>query len=215
MAMQYSNLTYSSNNTSVSSLTTATITPANGSLIIVSVGNNHDNISTNVPTVSGLSLTWNQIITQNDTSGTQGERSTMFCAAVTGFPSGTLTISWAGQSQSNAGYSVDQFQGAIITNNGINGIRQSAGGSTNGSSQSISLSAFANVNNMCLACFANGGGSTGAGSGFTGITPTSNRFFAEYAVNNATAAYSFTGSNDSVGTAIEIIFGGSFLGAML
>src|SRR5260221_1561104 len=96
MAVAITNLT-SGTAGSVSSVNTASISPAGNKLILVSVGNMVNSGTVNIPTVSGDGLTFVQINTQRGQSNTWC--TTIFRAMVASPSSGALTIDFAGQSQ--------------------------------------------------------------------------------------------------------------------
>jgi len=56
-------------------------------------------------------MTWTQIATRRDTSSDGTRRVTMFRALNASPGSGALTIDFAGQSQANCAWSLDEFSG--------------------------------------------------------------------------------------------------------
>lgn len=203
----------------VSSFNTSSITPQNGSLLLLAVGNRLDSSPSNIPSPSGVVTTWTEIGTVVHPTGggaNQGVRVTLFIGLVSGSPSGQVAVSFGGQTQLDSSYTIEQITGADIRTNGISAVIQQASGSvTSTGSQSLSLATLTNVQNIIYAAFYNGGGAPTVGSGFTLLSnPGGSQMLTEYAQNNTPPSYSYTGPNASAGYAIEIGIaktGGSFL----
>lgn len=217
MALSISNLA-NGRPGAVSSFSTSSITPANGDILLIAIGSRVDGgHGGNTPTVSGLSLTWTQVNTVGDAAGTQGLRMTIYRALVSGSPSGTISVSFGGQSQTDSQYSIEQIAGANTGGtNGANAIVQSVTGNANGASLSISLSALKNVKNIAYGAFVDGatGSTSTVGSGFTALS-NQNAMLTEYKVNTTTVNFSYTGTNDSSGIALELqIASGGFFAVL-
>lgn len=205
MALAISNLTSGRPN-NVSSFNTNSVSPANGSVVIITIGSRVDGgHGGNIPTISsGLSLTWTQLATQNDPAGNQGVRVTIYYAFVSGSPSGVIAVSFGGQTQTDSAYSVEQITGSNTGTGGANTFIQNIGGAVNGNSQSLSLAALKNAKNIAFGAFYNAGGGATIGAGFTSLANVNNQLLTEYKVNTTTVNYTYTGSNDSSGIAVEI-----------
>ncbi len=205
MAFSISNIANGRPN-NVSSFNTSSVSPANGDVIIISIGSRLDGgTGGNIPTVSGLSLTWTSIATQNDAGGTQGVRVTIYRALVSGSPTGVIAVDFAGQQQTDSYYSVEEITGSDTRGtNAANTIVQEVGGNTvSGGSQSISLAGFSNTANIAYGAFLNAGGGSAVGSGFTSLAIVNTQFTTEFKINTTTVNYTYTGSNDSAGIAFE------------
>src|SRR5882672_10399835 len=106
MAITGSNLT-SGAGTAATSFATASITPTSKALVLVAVSQ-HAASAPASPTVSGNSLTYVQVDAVNyDVTGNW--RTTLFRALGTSPSAGTITIDFAGVSQTAVVWSVDQF----------------------------------------------------------------------------------------------------------
>ena len=209
MALAISNLTSGRPN-NVSSFTTNSISPPNGSIVLIAIGSRIDGgTGGNIPTISsGLSLTWTQLATQNDPGGGQGVRMTIYWALVSGSPTGAISVSFGGQTQTDSNYSIEQITGANIGGAGANAFGTPVGGNTaSGGSQSLSLAAFKNAKDIAYGAFYNAGGGATVGSGFTQLVNVAGngQMMTEYKVNSTTVNYSYTGSNDSAGIAVELV----------
>jgi hypothetical protein len=169
-----SNLTSSASTSAQSSYTTASITPTSNNLVIVYVSNT-DSSSAATPTLSGTSLTWTQVGTWSPTAV---RRFTVFRALGASPGSGTLTIDYAGDSQSAAQWTVDQCAG--VTTAGTNGSAAVVANSTSitnntgsylnetDTGNSVTLSALSDANNATLGYVRNNGaGAITSGSGYT------------------------------------------------
>src|SRR3990172_1754051 len=97
MAVTQALLTNGVDGTDTTEYTTASISPSANRLILVMVHSRDNSAPHSVPTVSGLSLTWNQVVTktQTDGGGTVGNTVTVFRALSSSPGSGALTISFA------------------------------------------------------------------------------------------------------------------------
>lgn len=151
MDIQSHVLTNGFNSSSFSSLTTASISPGSGRLILVAVVTKITASDPNTPTMSGCGLTWTQVATVLQT-GSQHVRLTIFRAmSLTAITPGALTISFSGQNQDSGTFDVTEYLGVLTTGtNGANAIVQIVTSNTGGVNPSITLSAFAQNNNANL-----------------------------------------------------------------
>lgn len=141
MAISVTNLTSGQDITDQASYSTAVISPAADSLLIVAA---HNQTPATLPTVSGLSLTWTEraTIVYSTTC-----RLTYFTAVTGASPgSGALTIAHGGTSQANCQWTVDQATGIdtatpvvqTVTTNNLASL---------GTSITATLAAFGSSNN--------------------------------------------------------------------
>ncbi len=208
MAVSATNLTHGEGGTGFTSKATASISPSAGKLYLISITSKKAGQTTNVPTVTGCSLTWVQVNTVNTTVG-QGCRTTVVRAM--GTPTtGTLTIDWAGQSQDRAAWSVDEFSGVVTTgSNGADAVVQSNTNQGSGvTSLTVTLSTFGSSGNAAFGTIsAIGPPAWTVGSGFTELA---NQGTAESGIEvefknsqDTSVDWTFT-SCDPVAVAIEI-----------
>ncbi len=174
-AVTVSNLATMSSVTSASSYTTSSISPSANKLLLLTVASRTGiTANPNQPTVTGNGLTWVAVDSRvyDDTSSSR-RRITLFRAMGTSPTSGTLSIDFGGQTQTNYSAVVDQVSGMDTSGtNGSGAIVQSANNydsSSSSSTLSVTLAAFGNTNNATYGTFANGDGVADptAGSGFT------------------------------------------------
>jgi hypothetical protein len=200
------------NNTTDSSIATASVSPGANKLDIVSVESRNSSATPNVPTVTGASGTWTQIATRLD--ATNSRRVTLFRDLSASPGSGALTISFASQVQDQGiAWSVDEFSRTDTTGtHGSGAIVQSVGGTTSGTNTgfTVTLSALGSANNAAMGFVRNNmGGTISPGSGFTQLSQTSltngTQNEAEWAINKTAVNWTW-GSQTviSVGIAIEI-----------
>lgn len=192
---------------SLSTATTASISPNNNQLILVYVGIKRFGGVPGTPTISGLGLTWVQVGSVTSASGNL--RGTLFRGM--GSPtSGTITVT-PNEACGNIYWTVDQLANVKTTGtNGSDAVVQSATGTTGSTSLSISLSAFGNYFNASYGVIyidATSGISLTPGSNFTQLAVSSSGHIieSEWANNNQTTiSWSWTGSADAVGIGVEI-----------
>ena len=210
MAITAANLTNAVDASSVSTYTTASISPGASKLDIVSVESFFAGTST-VPTVTGASGTWTQIATVTDSSGNR--RVTLFRDLSASPGSGALTIDFAGQVQTTIAWSIDEFSGTDTTGtHGSGALVQSVthattSGATTGFT--ITLAALGSANNAAYGALRNNaGGAVTVGTGFTSLsnqTAGSLVMAAEWAINKTAVAWTWASQTViSVGVAIEI-----------
>lgn len=153
MAVSIVALTNGTGSTTVdnSSFSTGTISdaPSNTLLIarIASVRGNE--VTANIPTCSGLGLTWTQVAA-TVLAASHTHRITLFRAV--GTPSsGTVTFDFAGQTQASAGWSVYRVNETPTGNNGADAIVQQNTVDDSTNPVTVPLNAFADaVNNACF-----------------------------------------------------------------
>jgi len=218
MALTASNLT-ANGSAAASSFTTASITPsANGLVLALFQQRLASGATITIPTATGNNLTWVQIATieYDDLNAPAGrtKRMTLFRAMGASPTTGAITFDLAGQSQSHAAWSVDQWSGMDTSGtNGSGAIVQSVtsfndtGTST---SLTVTLAAFSSVNNGTYGAFANSVGGAGgltAGGSFTllgdGQTAGGNAL-TEYSLSNVTSVNATTAASEIGGIALEI-----------
>lgn len=214
MAITCANVTSGTDSDGNSTATTASISPTSNNLILITISS-RTAISTNpnIPTVTGLGLTW---VTVNsvvwDTTSSSRKRTTIIRALGTVTP-GTLSIDFGGQNQTRAYWIVDQFTG--IDTSGTNGSGAIVQSATNkdetplaaGGTLTVTLSAFSNTGNATYGGFAmdSGNGDVTAGTGFTRISHIDD------SVNAISSATEFRPDNDTTVTAVN---NSTFSGAM-
>lgn len=207
MALAITNLTSGRPN-NVSSFNTNSVSPGSGTTVLISIGSRFGSGSGgNTPTISsGLGATWNQVIAQPSTGGSQGVKMTIYVAVIPSATSGVIAVSFGGQTQVDSSYSVEQIAGGNTGNGGLQAVIQKIGAVvTSSTSQSISLSALKTASDVAFGAFYNGasGVTPTVGSGFTALG-SQGAFLTEYKINTTTVNYSYNGPNDSVGVAFEL-----------
>lgn len=141
-------------NSSGTSYNTASISPTNGKLVIVMVHSRDNSTPHSVPTLSGLSMTWTQIVNKTQANGSVGNSVTFFRGVANG-NSGAITISYA-TTQSRIGWGVIELDNVDTGGtNGSNAIVQTATSGSNSGSGSVgpTLGAFSSVDNATMAGF--------------------------------------------------------------
>ena len=169
MAITTAQLLVNGSNSAGTSYETASVTIVQGRLNLLSVANAYVGGVAAIPTVTGASQTWTQVVTQIDAANVR--RVTIFRSLGVG-SSGALTIDFGGQTQLSCYWTVDSFRDIDKSGaNGENAIVQSAGATNSGSQSGITvtLSAFANANNAAFGAIRTGLGMAGfaQGSGFS------------------------------------------------
>lgn len=217
MAVSVTNLTTGGDTDGNSASTTASITPSSNKLILLTVVS-RTAISTdpNQPTVTGNSLTWvvvNSVV--YDTTSSSRRRVTCLRAMGSSPSSGTVSIDFGGQNQTDVGWVIDEL--SSIDTSGTNGsgaVVQSAlasDGTNTVSTITATLSAFGSANNATYGSIGAGGNTftITAGSGFTiigDIAPSGNmRASSEFRSDNDTSVdFSMSGNQEMGLVAIEI-----------
>jgi hypothetical protein len=139
-------------------------------LVLLAVVNRVSSGTANEPTVTGTARTWTKVLTYTDASG--GRRCTVFRAMNNSDITEGATLDFAGQTQANTGYSVDEFADVDISGvNGSGAVVQSAGATANSTSVTATLSAFGDSYNATYGAGRVGAlGGTTPGSGFTELS---------------------------------------------
>lgn len=213
MAMVVTSLTGSISTTDGTSVSTASITPTTGSLIILAV---ESRIAVGVaggpvsPTVTGCGLTWVEIGNANTSGATPNRQLTLFRAMGTA-STGALTIDFGSETQTHIGWLVFEISGTDTTGtNGSGAIVQFASGNGTGTTALATLAALGSANNMAVGVGLNTNPSViTPGSGFSEInevqeTESGTEFQAEYALNDTTVDSTWTGSGTWIMTAVEV-----------
>ncbi len=224
------NLTSGNTGASTSSVTTASVSPSANKLQLLAVNSrNFTGSAPPAPTVTGCGLTWVQVTNiQYDTGPTSLKRVTLFRAMGASPTTGTLTIDFAGDSQTDVVWSLDEFTGMDTSGtNGSGAIVQSVTAKDEtGSATSITatLAAFASASNATYGAFAHVGPTNGvtasAGSGFTALASPVDAtigLIAEFKTTNDTSVDgSLSGSSFELGMiAVEIAAASSGVSAAL
>lgn len=216
MAITAANLTDGIDTSAGTSATTASITPTGNRLLLAIVASHRsDSVDPAAPSLSGNGLTWVQIGTALwDSTSSSRRRVTLFRAMGASPSAGAVTIDFAGQTQANIAWAIDEFDGVDTSGtNGSGAIVQTAD-STAGINASIeiTLGAFSDAGNATYGGFGCAGDTGIAGTGFT-ILGQGGSF-----ANSLAVASEFKDSNDtsvdltwqddpaqsSGGTAVEI-----------
>lgn len=141
------------------SSSTASVFPSANKLELLSVSSRTSiTANPNQPTVTGNGLTWVAInsVVYDDTSSSR-RRVTLFRAMGSSPSTGTISIDFGGQTQTDIAWSVDQVSGMDTTGtNGSGAIVQNAqnkDSSGTGTSLSVALAAFGNTNNATFGAF--------------------------------------------------------------
>lgn len=143
-------ITETSEVSTTSYVTSATLTPAVNDLYLLAVANRVGSGTPNTPTVTGGGgLTWVQVATvQIPTTTTR--RITVFRALKTsGLTSGTITVDFAGQTQTRVSLSVDEFAGVDTSGTDGSGaiVQSNTGSAASGTTATVTLSAFGDATN--------------------------------------------------------------------
>lgn len=210
MALAFSNLTSGASTVDASSFTTASITPPSDTLILLTVSSRLASGAPNTPTVSGCGLTWVEITNVVNTGGNR--RLTCFRARGSSPTSGTLTIDFGGQSQTEASWISDYVTDSDSSGtNGSGAIVQSATGSAaSGTTSTVTLAAFGSSSNAAYGVHVNTNPSAiTPGSGFTELAENSTSesgtdMQSEYKLNDTTVDATWTGSGSWYSLAVEI-----------
>ena len=204
------NITSAGNSVDQSSYATASVSPAANALMVLAVLNSHGTAAT-LPTVTGASMTWTQIATALDASGTF--RITMFRAMSASPGSGALTIDFGGTTQTGGTWSLAQFTGAQTTGtNGADAVVQSASNTAaSGSSLTVTLgSAFGSASNLAYAAIFHAASETNTtpieqvGLGESSQANPNRSLGHLTSLNDTTSTMSWVTSSINLGMAIEV-----------
>ena len=200
---------------SVTSATSASHTPASNKLQLLTVQSRTD-ISTdpNQPTVTGNGLTWVAIASVvYDPTGASRKRVTMFRAMGASPTTGTTTIDFGGQTQTDIDWIVDEQTGMDTSGtNGSGAVVQNATNVVLGTSITVTLAAFGSAANATYGGFAGGSDAVGnpltVGTGFT-LIKIKDRVATEFrSDNDTTVDMTVTTTASLGGIAIEVKAGG-------
>lgn len=170
MAVTATHLLTGGDSTDSTSYTTASITPAANTLILVWVYTIAASAVVE-PTASGNGLTWVKVGTQVDDDGVR--RITLFRAMGSSPTAGGITFDFGAQTQTGGGWSITQFSGVDTTGtNGSGAVVQFASAMTAGIAEglTITLAAFSSPDNAAAGGFGyplNQVDSFNVGAGFT------------------------------------------------
>jgi hypothetical protein len=182
--------------------TTGSISPVSNSMILLAVYNNVAAGTPNIPTISGLGLTWNQVFTE--VSSITTSRSSLFTAVGTVTP-GAVVIDCSA-TQNRFVYSVEQFTNTL-------GVVQADMNSATGTQTGITvtLNPFSNPNNASYGFIRSSStGEITTGSGFGtlswGTANDSSTWNAEYKnTNDITVDWTWTSvSSNFIAIAAEL-----------
>jgi Putative Ig domain len=201
-------LTSGDNSTGGSSATTASISPAANTLVIVSVSGGLNGGT--IPTVTGAGGTWTRIAYTDDNGGSGGNHGVALLRDLSASPgSGALTIGFAGVSENHIEWSVDQFSGVNTSGtHGSGAIVQSVTATSSGTNtgQTLNLAALGSPNNAAMGWLRKTGANIiVAGTGFTELSNThvSAEVEAEWAINKTAVAWTWA-SESTITTQIAI-----------
>jgi hypothetical protein len=174
MAVTCANKTNKSSAVAGTSIVTASITPSANKLLTALVCSRQSAGTTQLPTVSGDSLTWAQVATFE----LGGRRTTLFTAFGPSPTAGAVTADFAGVSQTTMTLQIDEFTGARFSygNNGTDCLLNATTSTANPvGSLTITLPGFQNSGNATYGVFQQSSGATPtAGTGFTLIANATN-----------------------------------------
>jgi hypothetical protein len=212
MAVAGKNLTNNVSETDANSYTTASVSPTANNLILLTVVNRSGDSVNTVPTATGNGLTWVQVNSVAYDAGGSSRRTLTVLRAMGASPSsGAITIAFAGVTQTDCLWSVDQFSG--IDTSGTNGSGAIVQSNTvidpNGGTVTVTLAAFGSADNATFGAF--GDSSTTLwtqGSGFTALgskaSTNNTTIFTEWKAPNDTSVDASGFASDAGGIGIEI-----------
>lgn len=154
--------------------TTASISPAANSLILVAVMQRKGSTPVpSTPSLSGASMTWTQVLTYNPGAD---YRTTVFRALSSTPGSGALTISGCDSGTNDIGWIIVQLKNVVVTGtNGSDAVVQSGQNTTSGTTTglTVTLSAFGKNSNAAIGFIASQSlvlSGFSRGTGFTELT---------------------------------------------
>jgi hypothetical protein len=172
MLITAANLLVNGSTTPASSFETASVSLVQGRLNLLAVNSAYVGGVAAIPTVTGASQTWTQVVTQIDAANIR--RVTIFRAFSPAAASGALTIDFGGQTQLSCYWSVDSFRDIVRTGtNGADAVVQSAGATVAGTTTGITvtLGAFESATNATYGAVRAGiDAGFAVGSGFSALT---------------------------------------------
>lgn len=200
--------------TSVSSVTTASISPTANRLILALVGSQQGS-GAPVPSLSGNGLTWTEV--NHITVGTRALYLFRALSGSTPTP-GTVSITFGGSNQTNIGWQFAEFDNVDTTGvNGANAVVQSVTKSQTGTAAgvTVTLAALGSANNATYGAVRNPNNpAITAGSGYTelgqanGATSGDGAYEAEYkAAGSTTVNWTWVlAANNTLAIGVEIKF---------
>lgn len=211
MAVVGSNLTNNVSETDANSYATASVTPTANNLILLTVVNRSGDSVNTKPTATGNGLTWVEIASVNfDIVGTSRRTVTVFRAMGASPSAGAITIDFAGVTQTDCLWSVDQFSGTDTSGtNGSGAIVQSATVIESDGSTLVTLAAFGSADNATFGAFGDSSALVmTVGSGFTQLgrknSTNSAGIITEWRADNDTSVDATGSAVDAGGIGIEI-----------
>lgn len=209
------NLTKNGSSVSATSYATASVTFTAGRFYLVSFASRTGiTADPTQPTATATGMTFTVVATNGtqiyDTTGSSRKRQTLFYALCSSTTTVAVTFDEAGQTQTNAQWSIDEIASGLVTTgtNGVDAIVQSAKNadpSATASTLTVTLASFSSANNATYGTFANGGGTTTVtpGSGFTQISNDSTSTLAMLTEfnsgNDTTVDFGNNSVNDEMG----------------
>ncbi|KKN11688.1 hypothetical protein LCGC14_1023950 [marine sediment metagenome] len=172
MAYTFTNLEHANNTTDLTSYDTGSISPTNGKLVIVTaVG---VAVNAEFPTLSGLSMTWDEIIREGGSASVTENRTITVFRGIANGNTGALTIDFDTQTQGRCLWSIVEVDGVVFGNNGADAIVQAVSDLRNNvgaiSSFTLTMAAFASGSNATFgAAHSSAHTNLTPGSGFTEI----------------------------------------------
>lgn len=215
MAVAATTLTSGSDATGVTSKSTASVTLTTNRFYLLTVTTRTDANDPNHATATSTGAIWVEVNSNNyDNTGSQ-KRTTVLRTMVSSNQTGAITIDFAGQTQSDVVWTLDEFTGMDTTgSNGSGAVVQSAVNqdtSGTGTTLTTTLASFSSTNNAtwCACSIGNGTGTSTAGTGFSKVsennTASNLRLMTEFKnTNDTTADYTSSASCELGGIAIEI-----------
>jgi hypothetical protein len=205
-------MTNGDNSTGGTSATTASISPAANSLVIVSVSGGLNGGT--IPTVTGAGGTWTLIAYEDDAGGSGGNHGIALFRDLSASPgSGALTISFGSTAENHITWSVDEFAGVVTAGtHGSGAVVQSVVGTATATNagQTVTLATLGSPNNAAYGFLRSSSIPTvTAGSAFTELANNhatgSSVSEAEWAINQTAVNWTWPSvGNITVQMAIEI-----------
>lgn len=186
--------------------TTASISPGSNSLVLAFIGENKPSTTPNIPTLTGLSMTW----TQSSTETVDSQFRITCFRGVSNGNSGALTIGVGGQNQKNIYWGIVELD--FITKSGTNGgdalVQVGVGSGNTTTTPSVSLSSFLSPANATIgAIYYNTSNGVTPGTGFTEINNATSAHVIEVEfaqTNQTTVPWTLAGNSNYVAVAFEL-----------
>lgn len=190
-----------------SNLTTSSINPTPGRIVLAIIGNNSSVNGATTPALSGGGASsWTQLTTRLNSF--LRKRVTLSYALLTSSGSGGVIVDFGGQTQTDVWVMLIELYPIVSTGiNGTDALGQNGSnesGTIGVTSLNISLGAFANINDATIAAILITGTTPSVPSGFTRISSMSG-FYIDFADTNQTSiTWSFSNEASIAGLATEI-----------